>query len=245
MRYLIVSDIHEDFNSLNYFSTKFNADQKLKLVSLGDNIGYSKHYDNKIERNPNACIEILRKHNFIALKGNHDLFHLKQFPINSVYKYPTNWYDLSHDEKLNLKSNTWLFLYEYESFLSTENKDYLKSLDEYHIENETLFSHFMYPDLTGSLVINKRILKALFPTHFIFMKVNKCSISFIGHLHVKSPIIISDTGKEIYFKTDDIITLDKNKTYIVLCPATTYIESRSKGILYDEKAKTLQVINNH
>ncbi|MCB0743023.1 MAG: metallophosphatase family protein [Ignavibacteriae bacterium] len=238
MKYVIVSDIHEDYEAL--FKIIKNLKSTCKIICLGDTVGFSKHYDEKINRDPNKSIELLKEYVSVVLKGNHDLFHIKELPFHQVYKYPSNWFDLNAIERESINSPVWKFLDEYERPLNTNNIKFLKSLDEYCIEDKVLFSHFLFPDLTGSLILSKKRIKKLIVSHFMFMELNHCQVSFIGHLHVEFPVVISEEDREIEISTKKEIKLMKNKKYVICCPSLTVSKN---GIFYNKEKSIIQLIN--
>lgn len=61
MKYIIISDLHEDINSLLKILNSVKNRNNLKLISLGDNIGVSKKYYSHIENDANACLSLMRK----------------------------------------------------------------------------------------------------------------------------------------------------------------------------------------
>ena len=74
MRLAIISDIHEDIDSLRKILKKAEKKGYDQLVCLGDITGYSLpyyKYDNS--RNASACLSLLREKCEIVIAGNHDL----------------------------------------------------------------------------------------------------------------------------------------------------------------------------
>ncbi|MCD4745785.1 MAG: metallophosphoesterase, partial [Bacteroidales bacterium] len=178
-----------------------NCDQ---IICLGDIIGFSyPHYNFFETRNARECIEIVRSNCKIVLIGNHDLYAIKKLPEHKAYfNYPKNWYDLDFEEREKLADNK-LWLYEDSEFSSLINKNdkaYLNSLPEYEIAEfdgiKFLFSHFLYPDLTGCLkwfpdkFINRK-------EHLKFMQNNECLIGISGHTHIEG-FVLGTEDKAVY-----------------------------------------------
>lgn len=217
----------------------------VKYVCLGDIIGVSTFYKNESTRNANACVDYIRSMKSICTIGNHDLFHIKKTPKNSIFKYPKNWHTYSGENQYCINKFVWNYKKELKTNLTNTNIKYLNSRKEFHIERNILFSHFLYPDLTGSIAITNQIVKNLIPTHFLFMKLQHCFISFVGHLHIEPPFILSNKGaKEILTeRTLHLNSLDGN-LFIVFCPALVNFDDKPhKGIIsYHPVKKTLNLI---
>lgn len=230
MKYFVLSDIHEDFFSLEMaldFISKETSEYK--IISLGDNIGYSSYFlQSLIKRDANKCIDLLKENNIISLLGNHDLNFLNKLPQNSFYLFSENL-----ENKKNGKS--WSYNDEMETILTDSNKYYIEELKEFFIEEEIIFSHFLYPDLTGNLVLTKETLKLFVKTHFILMSLNHLKISFVGHVHFKTPVIILDNGQEFRLlkSNDEIILNFEENSYIIFCPPLlSYLSENSNFISY-------------
>jgi calcineurin-like phosphoesterase family protein len=142
-----------------------------------------------------------------VVPGNHDLFSAGKFPVfNAGIEYPENWFNMDiNDQKNLMKEKIWLYENETRPDLTAENIQYLNSLSEYHVLNtgdyNFLLSHFLYPDISGSL--RKRIdeLSVTTGTHFGFMRQNNCILSFGGHMHKEGFEVVNITGlKEFSFQ---------------------------------------------
>ena len=243
MKYFIFSDIHEDYKSLeNVFN--FIVSEKIKdykTISLGDNIGFSSHYYllNCINRNADACLNLLKQNNTISVVGNHDLNFLNKQPINSFPFFSHN----NFKKKINDK--VWLYQDEQKTNIKKPNINYLEQLNEFFIESEIIFSHFLYPDLTGNVILTKETLRLFIKTHFIFMSLNQLKLSFIGHTHTKNPIIVSDKGEEFRLNSGGEIELNLNKSsYIILCPPLlSYHLKQSSFVSYCNVTSVLKYYN--
>jgi hypothetical protein len=217
----------------------------VKFACLGDIVGTSLHYKNNESRNADACLNLLQSIDSVITIGNHDLFHLNKTADNSVYKYPKDWYHFSKEEQYKKNRFVWNYKDELTTKLSNKHTQYLNSISEFHIENNMLFSHFLYPDLTGSLAANSEIIKILLPTHFLFMKIHSCFISFVGHLHVDKPFVLTNKGKkEMLINKTTYLSKLEGDLFIVFCPPlVNYGNKRNSGVIsYETEDKTLMII---
>lgn len=74
MKYLLVSDIHGDYNELEFIINKFNELKCEKIICLGDFLYHGPRNDLPKGYNPKKCIELLNKYKdkIIAINGNCD-----------------------------------------------------------------------------------------------------------------------------------------------------------------------------
>ena len=74
MQYLLVSDIHGDFNELEFIISKFNELKCEKIICLGDFLYHGPRNDLPSGYNPKKCVELLNqyKEKIIAINGNCD-----------------------------------------------------------------------------------------------------------------------------------------------------------------------------
>lgn len=243
MKYFVFSDVHEDYKSLKNVY-KFIVSENItdyKTVSLGDNIGFSSHYylQDCMNRNANACINLLKQNKTISVVGNHDLNFLNKQPINSFSLFPQNNLKNKKNDKV------WLYQDELKTNIKESNINYLDQLNEFFIDSEIIFSHFLYPDLTGNVILTKETLRLFIKTHFIFMSLNQLKLSFIGHTHTKNPIIVSDKGEEFRLSSNDEIKLNLSEgSYIILCPPLlSYHLKRSSFVSYCNISSVLKYYN--
>ena len=243
MNHYILSDIHEDFYALQKVISEISQDtQPYAIHSLGDNIGFSTHYQSqKHKRNANGCISLLKANHVASVLGNHDLHFLGRKPKLPFFIPPPGWEALSLDEKIE-HGGIWLYLDELPTQLDNDNFAYLDNLDDYAMYPDLLFSHFLFPDFNGSLILKKGQPDKLLPVHFIFMQINKLKLSFVGHLHMQQPIIISSQMEKRVLKSGESIFLDTtNTSFTVFCPAiNTYNSQQSKFMSYSEESGILK-----
>ncbi|MEN8121394.1 MAG: metallophosphoesterase family protein [Bacteroidota bacterium] len=234
MKYAIISDIHEDIVSLQKVITHINRTDSDKLVCLGDITGFSAlHHAHKDTKDANACIDLLNACCDIIVVGNHDL--------NIIGKIPSY---LNRHEKANsnIPWDTWSYKGEANAIISSENLDFLKQLPEYLIETadnfQILFSHFIYPDVTGSTIMipeNKRALKP----HFNFMQRKGCLLSFVGHTHINGFAL--SRGRHVHFKEFGFERLSK-KQQIIFGPGIVRNGIRSGYMIFDTDTFELSII---
>lgn len=234
MKYAIISDIHEDIISLRKVITHIKRIDYDKLVCLGDITGFSAlHQTHKDTKDVNACIDLLSTSCDIIVAGNHDL--------NIIDKIPSY---LKRHEKANsnIIRDTWGYKGDAKAIISSENFDFLKQLPEYFIEItdnfQILFSHFVFPDITGSTIVIPRKKRALKP-HFNFMKRKDCLLSFVGHSHINGFAFYS--GCHIHFREFGFKRLSKKKQ-IIFGPAIASDGIRSGYMIFDTDTFELSVI---
>jgi len=234
MKYAIISDIHEDINSLSKVINQIKKNGIDKLVCLGDITGFSAfHNIHKDTKDVNACIDLLKASCDIIVAGNHDL--------NIVGKLPAF---LKRHKKANshIKKETWSYKGEIEAVVNPENIEFLKQLPEYFIESvdnfQILFSHFIFPDITGATIVIPRKKKALKP-HLNFMRRKDCLLSFVGHSHINGFAFYK--GCYIHFREFGVKRLSK-KQQIVFGPAVARDGIRSGYMIFDTNTFKLSVI---
>ncbi|MBE0674102.1 MAG: metallophosphoesterase [Bacteroidales bacterium] len=191
MRIAILTDIHEDAVSLKKALRMIELEKCDQVVCLGDILGYPfmrARYEES--RNAAECISLIRSNCSLVLTGNHDIFHLRKFPKHvNGFRFPQNWYELTPEEKTEAaRGRVWNYSDDYEVKLSEKDEHYMASLPEYGIretgEGRVLFSHYLYPNLTGYVSVNNGNEKAL-NGHFEFMRENDCETGICGHMHIE------------------------------------------------------------
>ena len=237
MKYVIISDIHEDISSLQKVMSQIEKSGVDKLVCLGDITGFSTYHNvHKNTKDANACINLLKTNCDIIVAGNHDL--------NIINKLPQHL--LRHKEaNSRIHKETWSYKGEINATLSPKNIDFLEQLPEYFIEItdnfQVLFSHFLFPDITGSTILIPKKKKALKP-HFNFMKHQNSLLSFVGHSHINGFALYS--GCRINFKDFGFKRLS-NKQQIIFGPALAIDGNRSGYMIFDTETFRLSVIKTN
>jgi len=192
MKIGIISDIHEDYPGLQRALSLLHQKGCDEIICLGDIAGYSFPFFRFEEsRDASACIDLIKKNCSIIIKGNHDLYACRSIPdSNPGFNYPDDWYQLDFSSRQALARNEiWLYEdTELESNLTEEDKEFISLLPEVkkvEIQGKRiLFSHFLYPDLTGSAKIFLPDDK-LVQSHIKFMEDQDCDLAFFGHSHVQ------------------------------------------------------------
>jgi predicted phosphodiesterase len=247
MRFGILSDVHEDIDSLLIAMDIFTDRKCDELVCLGDIIGFDPIFYKKIKnRNASECIKIIRDNFKHVVIGNHDLFAIKKIPVlqNGNFLYPPNWYDLSIEERKQL-SNDKLWYYLNERLLEPLTDveiEYLANLPEYLITKvnyfNILFSHSVYPDHTGSNFFRLHNPWEL-QKHFSFMQSKEILYGFSGHMH--SNKLLYTTQREIKH-----ISYKKHQIHEVLsqylCPCIANGKGKSGLIIADFNTNEIESI---
>jgi len=247
MKTAIISDIHEDVESLKKVLLLIEKEKCDDIIFLGDIVGFAdKFYPFGNTKNANECLSLIKNNCKLSIIGNHDLYITKRFP--DLYKernFPTNWYDLTIEEQKKISdNNVWLYEEEEDPVIDDENMNFLKSVPTYHFlefENfKCLFSHFIKPDISG--------VSKFFPTekksyssHFKFMAENNCAISFVGHAHIDGYAVVykNKTSYKPFCRNKKL----KNKSQIIICPAIAQSSRKSGFVIFDSNAFEISVIN--
>jgi len=190
MKIGIITDIHEDLLSLVKAIDILEQRGCDEVVCLGDITGFNVlNYKHLHVRSAHECLAVLKKNCSEIILGNHDLHHVHKLPTYSNgFNYPHNWYELDFDQKKKLGEGK-VFLYddfELPPLLQKSDVSYMKSLPEYIVKSygdlHILFSHFAYPDFTGSRSYYPRLHEEVIQ-HLQFIHQNQCLIGFSGHFH--------------------------------------------------------------
>lgn len=90
MRYLVISDIHSNYEALEAVMDKAQKEGFDKVICLGDIVGYG--------ADPNLCVESIRNISHITVLGNHDvsLFSYKERRyLNDYARIAIEWTEKS------------------------------------------------------------------------------------------------------------------------------------------------------
>jgi predicted phosphodiesterase len=234
MKIAIISDIHEDLINLKLALSKAEKLNCNEIICLGDISGFSArihHFHD--ERNAGECLKIVRENCSVVIAGNHDLHAAKITPLNQGhFKYPPDWYNYDFKEReLLSEGKVWLYdNNELNTLYGKKDIEYIKTLPEYYIYEKDsikiLFSHFIYPNLTGSsnsFFDNPND----FSEHKSFLKKNDANISFSGHMHChgltiakQNKIVFKRFNKKYKTEEDDSILIPsivRNKFFHGFC----------------------------
>lgn len=255
MKIGLLSNIHDNIHKLKDAIHILKREKSEFIVCLGDIVGstvpHCLHYFDK--RASSECIQMVSQFCDVSVIGNHDLNAIWKLPkYTADFKYPKNWFKLDYfTKKDESKGKIWLYENELPTLLGRKDRMFLIALPEIHFKNfdeDTLmFSHYAYPDPSGSTSITYRNPRYL-RKHFKYMEVHNSKISFSGHEHVN--------GIQV-FTPDDVFSVPFNEE-LKLNPKTlswitgpavcthkdiTYKEDIPNGVMvYDTKKMTIKAI---
>jgi predicted phosphodiesterase len=259
MKIGIISDIHENVEKLLTAIKLAESHKCDELVCLGDIVGFDQRFYNyNTVRSAKKCIEIIRSNFRWIVAGNHDLFATKRFPaFSNGFSFPRTWFQMNADErKKSSMGKVWCYDGDAPNDLEEEDIIFMKSLPEYltipFAATKVLFSHYIYPDFTGSTtqyIEKNRHLN----DHWGFMDLHDISLSFSGHSHISFAgfayqVKINGIGsffKAVHSVPLDNINLGAEKT-VVLLPPLSGDKGRSGFSIIDSEVMKLQsiAINN-
>ncbi|MEI8248786.1 MAG: metallophosphoesterase family protein [Lentisphaerota bacterium] len=156
MRYGIISDIHSNIEALTAVYERlleYNCD---KIISLGDVVGYG--------ASPSECIDFVRQHDILSLKGNHDAYTVdasegKDWDVQEYVRQSVLWT---------------------RTMLSQDQTGWLRELPYTVKLNNLQFVHASMETMDGEYwpyVLDQKT--ALF--HFYLQETD---IAFCGHIHI-------------------------------------------------------------
>ncbi len=246
MRIGFLADIHEDHTSLLEAITVCEKNNCDEIVCLGDIVGFTLPFSKYINsRDANRCISIIQNTCKSVVAGNHDLYAVRRIPaFSNGFHYESNWYELDYTIRSKLSKNKiWLYEdSELPNILSAESVSYLLSLPEFMIQTydgmNIMFSHFHYPNLSGSSIGFPRGAKQL-QKHFQFMSEHQCSIGISGHGHPEG-VAISDQ-QTMNFYTFGSYELPRDRVWIV-CPCIANTTRLNGVVILDLFARVLEII---
>ncbi|MBN1186650.1 MAG: metallophosphoesterase family protein [Bacteroidales bacterium] len=246
----IISDIHEDIVSLKKtlkLLEKYNCDH---IVCLGDITGLSVPYYAHLDtRDANECIKLIKNNCSISLAGNHDMHAIKKIPSYTAgIEYPENFYSLrGYERQKTINSQIWNYdKNTLDPLLTEESIEYLNSLPELQVlpidGKSVFFSHFLYPDITGSLAL-KSFHREDIVRHISFIEKNSCYISFCGHAHIQGALIYTnDRGLKLK-KLGKRYRLREAKC--IITPALASGLTSNGFLVYDTNYNEIQIISLH
>jgi len=228
VRLAILSDIHEDYESLLKIVGKAEAMGFDKLICLGDISGFSlPHYTYGKSRNASACLALLREKCHIIIAGNHDIYAAGIDPeLPDILKGMDTW---EHEQDLD-------------PGYSEEDISFLATLPFYHVlttpAGNILFSHYVYPNLSG-FAKGFYTWEKEFLAHFSFMQKHNCSLNFTGHAHPGGFYWVH-SGRLEHFR-DRSIKITSFPALIGI-PSVTRNGYRSRFCIFDTNSHRLQVL---
>jgi predicted phosphodiesterase len=234
MKIGFITDIHEDVQNLKRAFSVLEKEKCDTLICLGDIVGFTIPFYRYIEsRNAEECIRLVKENCSVVVAGNHDLYAVKKTPYHKAgFNYPENWYELDYDIR-SKKAKNRIWLYEDNELrckISGNAKEYLLGLNETEVreygDKKFLFSHFCYPDFSGSAIFFPREPFHL-KKHFDYMRENNCLVSISGHGHPEGTIIV-DENKFSFSGFGNHKLLDEPHWIVIPCVART---SRLNGVM--------------
>jgi hypothetical protein len=132
---------------------------------------------------------------------------------------------------------------ELSSLLNAENKEYIRALSEYVVQDydkyKILYSHYFYPDVTGSLSIRVEDFGEL-REHFEFMRQNDCLYAFSGNDHFQGiKVFAEDPTFEIDFGEKHILP---NKPLWLHIPAVANGTNRNGIAVFNTDTREIEAI---
>jgi len=189
MKIGIFTDIHENSEALVTALRTAEASGCHELICLGDIVGFDvRFYRYDLKRSAKECVRLIKSNCRWAVAGNHDLFAAGSVPAyTNGFTYPDIWFksDPAERKKLSL-GKVWSYEGDAPNDLGDEELAFLSGLPEFVITplsvGGCLFSHYIFPDLTGSTT------KYIERNHQLgklweFMNLQGARYSFSGHSH--------------------------------------------------------------
>ena len=252
MRIGIFTDIHENVEMLQRALDMALINRCDELVCLGDITGFDRRfYRYDYTRSASGCIKLIRENFRWIVAGNHDLFSAGRIPSwTDGFQFPESWFMMDPSErKLKAAGKVWCYEGDAETDMCKDEIDFLGSLPEFIITDapgiNCLFSHYFFPDLTGSTTRYAERGRHL-TGHWEFMDTNKVLYSFSGHTH-NHFTGFAYKGSGSLFRAfqnlpNDSFCLGKEKIIIALPPLSGE-KGRTGFTIFDSDQKKLSVIN--
>jgi len=189
MRIGILTDIHENSDLLVNALKTAEVSGCNELLCLGDIVGFDiRFYRYDLKRSASECVRLIKSNCKWVVAGNHDLFAAGRVPVYANgFTYPDLWFKSDPAERKKLSfGKVWSYEGDAPNDLGDEGLEFLRDLPEFIVTSEPgagcLFSHYIYPDLTGSTtqyVERNHHLNKLWE----FMNLHDTRYSFSGHSH--------------------------------------------------------------
>lgn len=189
MKIGIITDIHENEAVLREALKTAAINKCDELACLGDIVGYdTRFYKHNSNRSASECIKIIRSSCRWIVAGNHDMNAAGRFPsYSNGFEFPESWFSTGAAERKKISSGkVWCYEGDASNDLDNDDLDFIRTLPEFLIAEEPgiscLFSHYIFPDLTGSTTQYTERKKQM-RKHWDFMDSHNVCFSFIGHSH--------------------------------------------------------------
>ncbi|MCU0461108.1 MAG: metallophosphoesterase [Bacteroidales bacterium] len=256
MRLGIISDIHENAEKLGSALRVADANRCDELVCLGDIAGYDiRFYKYDSTRSAKKCLDLIRSNFRWTVAGNHDLFAARQLPhYSDGFIYPEEWFNMNPMKRKEISSGrVWCYEGDLPGDLDEEDQAFLKDLPEFIITSEPgvgcLFSHYIFPDFTGSTT---RYVEKNYQLRDLwrFMGENEVCFSFSGHSHTLFTGFAYKGGgrrAESFLKAINSIPSDNfnlgNETLLVLLPPLSGEPGKTGFTIFDTENRQLRIIS--
>lgn len=198
MRLALISDIHEDVDSLKKAFKEIGKLRVSEIACLGDIVGFSNLFYPYCEgKNAEICVRMVKETCKYAVLGNHDLFHLKKrIKTEAIQDFPEDFFLLDNDDRVNSYGKSfWTYEDDCNVELSDHCLDYLNSLNEFVVlKNNILLSHYLFPDITG-ITQDFKLFPGQCSEHFAFVEEQGCKFSFSGHMHAEGLLRFSKNSR--------------------------------------------------
>ncbi|MEK7773190.1 MAG: metallophosphoesterase family protein [Deltaproteobacteria bacterium] len=185
MRYAVISDIHSNLEALKAFLNETLSLGIDKTVCLGDIVGYN--------ASPNECIELVKRHKFICIMGNHDSRAA------------------GLEEPFDFNFHAAAAVYWTRQVITEDNREFLKILPrKLTVNNSFLAVHGWINDTdqyiigANSAMENFKLLKGL---------KDSMNLCFFGHTHV--PITYAETDGTVVSNAEDTFKIKKKANYLI------------------------------
>ncbi|MCG8697961.1 MAG: metallophosphoesterase [Bacteroidales bacterium] len=246
MKLAIISDIHEDIDTLKVAFRKIEKHKVDEIACLGDISGFSVPYYTYYQgRNAHKCLSLIRSNCKYIVAGNHDLHAGRIVPKDCAYfDFPDNWYELDFHDRHELAGDI-IYFHETTDLSPLYRKsdiEFLQSVPQRVIVNwpgiNIMLTHYVYPNLLGI----KREFYSYgdeFKKHFNYMQSHDCQLSITGHSHVKGFYMVQN-GKFKQYKYKKVAI--SQMPCCVGVPPTTSHQKRSGFCIFDNSDMTIQAV---
>ena len=155
--YGVIADIHGNYEALTAVLAQLDRCGARRLICLGDIVGYNADSD--------ACAELMRGRNAVAVAGNHDLISIRRLGFGRCANKVI--YSLKRTRRA----------------LAPDTAAYLDSLPAFHVlESRFLLVHAGVRDVEQYLTAPRHIAQNAAYLRADFPGLNAC---FFGHVHVQ------------------------------------------------------------
>jgi len=251
MKIGIITDIHENVETLQLSLREAAKHRCDELVCLGDITGFDQRfYRYSSTRSASKCMALVQSNCRWIVAGNHDLQAAGVFPAYSNgFVYPDKWFDLLMEERKRLsRGRVWCYEGDEPNDLEMNDLLFIRKLPENIIltinDITCLFSHYIYPDFTGSTT---RYIKrpGHLKEHWDLMNIHNVTLSFCGHFHnffagfaYQKPLPFS---KAIHSIPHNSFNMGNEKVIIVLPPLAGE-KGRTSFTIIDMNSLNINVI---